>query len=170
MTWRRFERKRSRPNFMVLSRHMTKGTEGNHEKPHLGLPVSGPRYGAGTYWIRRSVTHSTTTFRVYSGIAFIIVTVDFYRTETVRFKITCQLILFLSMKERNKHFSSYQILIITSEYYFSEYFSACGGDCSNLLPVLLSESDNCSSTVCTSTNSQRGASVKRSQQYKLAST
>jgi hypothetical protein len=50
-------------NFKVLSRHLPGGTDEDHENSQSWQPVSGPRFEPVTSRIRRSVDHSTTTFR-----------------------------------------------------------------------------------------------------------
>jgi hypothetical protein len=45
-------------------------------------------------------------------------------------------------------------------YYFRVLFCSCSVDLSDLLPVLLSESVYCTSTICTYTKSQHGAPIK----------
>jgi hypothetical protein len=86
---------------------------------------------------------STIISITYVDVAFIVVIVDIYKMETLLFSITFQLILLLAMKERKFCFFSSE-------------------DLSDLLPVLLSEPDNCASHIYTSTISQRDAPVKRS--------
>jgi hypothetical protein len=64
MSWEGFGGKRSWPHFKVLSRHLSGGTEGNHEKPQSGWPVFGPRFETWTSRIRsRRVNHSTTAIK-----------------------------------------------------------------------------------------------------------
>jgi hypothetical protein len=43
VNWRRYRRKRLRPDFKVISRHSPAGTDGNQKNPQSGWPVSGPR-------------------------------------------------------------------------------------------------------------------------------
>jgi hypothetical protein len=63
MNWKGFCRKRSWPNFKVLSRHFPGGTEGN-ENPQSGKPV----VAADNRRIRRRcVNRSTTTFGEVCG-------------------------------------------------------------------------------------------------------
>jgi hypothetical protein len=106
----------------------------------------------------------------YVDFSLISVIVDFYKTETIRFNITCHY-EFLVCNERKKTYALFSIfqssLQSTS---FWALFCSCGADLSDLLPVLLSESDNCASAVCTSTNLQRGAPVKRSQKNNKATS
>jgi hypothetical protein len=57
-------RKRSWPNFKVLSRHLPGGTEEIHRKLQPGYPVSWPIFEPGTSRIRsRSVNHSIDSVR-----------------------------------------------------------------------------------------------------------
>jgi hypothetical protein len=54
--------------FKVLSRHMSGGTEENHENPQSEQQVSGPRFEPETLWIwSRSANHSTATFSLKGG-------------------------------------------------------------------------------------------------------
>jgi hypothetical protein len=46
-------RMRSWLNFKVLSQNLPEVTEGNHDKPQTGYPVSGPEFEPGTFRIRR---------------------------------------------------------------------------------------------------------------------
>jgi hypothetical protein len=63
MNWKGFGRRRSWPNFNVLSRHSPGGTEKNYEKICQGIRSSGPRFEPGTSRLRsKNVNHSTTMF------------------------------------------------------------------------------------------------------------
>jgi hypothetical protein len=82
--------------------------------------------------------------------------------ELILIRITINLFPCLQWKKESKPFVAFfnchfRVLL------FWVLFCSCGGDLSDLLPVLLSESDNCASTMCTSTNSEPSAPVKRSQ-------
>jgi hypothetical protein len=90
---------------------------------------------------------------------------------TIPFNITYQFISLFAKKE-SKFFPLYHFSIVNSDFFFFEYllFCLCGGDLTDLLPVLLSESDNYALTICTSTHSQNGDPVKLPQQYKAIST
>jgi hypothetical protein len=60
--WKGFGRKRSWPNFKVLSRQSPGGNEENHENLNQDSRPLGPRIETGTFRIRsRNVNHSTTT-------------------------------------------------------------------------------------------------------------
>jgi hypothetical protein len=63
MNWKRLGRKRSWPNFKVLSWNSPGGTEENHRNLNLDSRSTGPRFEPRTLWIRsRSINHSTVTF------------------------------------------------------------------------------------------------------------
>jgi hypothetical protein len=63
ISWKGFGRKRSRPNFKVLSRHSPRGTEENTKILNQDSRSPGPRIEPGTIRIRsRNVNYSTTTF------------------------------------------------------------------------------------------------------------
>jgi hypothetical protein len=70
MNWKGSGRKRSWPNFKVLSQHFPADTEENHEKHQSGSP--GPRFEPETSRIRnRSINHSTTTFGLWEIYIFV---------------------------------------------------------------------------------------------------
>jgi hypothetical protein len=63
MNWKGFGRKRSWPNFKVISRNSLGGTEENYENLNQGSRSPDPRFEPGISRIRsKSVNHSTTTF------------------------------------------------------------------------------------------------------------
>jgi hypothetical protein len=43
INWKGFGRKRTWPNFKVLSQHSPGGTKENHKKPQSGYPVTGAK-------------------------------------------------------------------------------------------------------------------------------
>jgi hypothetical protein len=65
MKYKGFGRKRSWPNYKVLSCHWLEGAEESHEKPQSGFPVSGSRFKPGTSMnTKHDVYHSITGFGV----------------------------------------------------------------------------------------------------------
>jgi hypothetical protein len=68
MNWKEFGRKQSWHNFKTLSQHLLGGTEENHKNLTEDSRLPGPRFEPGTSGKRsRSVTHSTTTFGLWSS-------------------------------------------------------------------------------------------------------
>jgi hypothetical protein len=69
MTWKLFAWKWSWPNFKVLCRYSSGGTEENHEKLQRGNPFSGPSSEPGTTRTRsRRINIPTKTFGLYAII------------------------------------------------------------------------------------------------------
>jgi hypothetical protein len=87
MNWKGLGRKWWWPNFKVLSWHSPGGTEKITKTLNQGTRLTGPRFKPGTFRIRRSVNHSTITFRNKASVFFSMVSMFSLNIEQAKAQI-----------------------------------------------------------------------------------
>jgi hypothetical protein len=109
----------------------------------------------------------------FIGVAFIIVTVDFYKVETIRFNIICQLSSLFAIKERNSAlcsiFNHCFVVLLLVPFCVVGSGQTCYRYCPNLLSAL--ELSVLSRTLTASTESRlNGGNYKEEHQFKSVVT